>query len=221
MLLRKLLSEPIGTLVEASRAGGLEIALLPLVLGLLVGVLEVASIAIAAHLLLLLCAPDLLLTSLIRVHRLRKCRRCGGKRTALLLCILVVAVTPTTKAKVQLQAVALLLVVHREVNAELGWPARACSVCCGSKKVVGGVLGGESPQCFRRRGGVGECPVAAGRERADGGIKLQTVFQTAQSSGRTPERRITANSWREGDADGGLFRQELKSGSRFLARWAM
>lgn len=121
--------------------------MLPLVLGLLVRALEVAAIAIAAHLLLLLLlrAPDLLLASLVGVHRLWERRGRGGKRTPLFLGILLLAAIAPAKAKVKLQAIALLLVVHVVfvVRAVPRWPAKASSTCMvrSGRWAMGGVLG--------------------------------------------------------------------------------
>ena len=107
MLLLKLLGKAIGSVVEAATGiGGLQIALLSLVLGLLVGVHEVA-VAVAILLLLLLCAPDLLL-----VDRLGEGRGRGGEGTAIVLELLAVT---AAEAKGKVEAVALLrllLVVH-------------------------------------------------------------------------------------------------------------
>ena len=77
---------------------------------------------------------------------------------------------------------------------------------------------GEKSAMFSEERGVGGCcPVVAGRERAGGGMILRTFFPIAQSVERTLGRQMTANSWRRGEADWGLFRRELKSGSGFLA----
>lgn len=130
VLVRELLGEAIGTLVEALAAWRLEVALLPLVLCLLVGVHEVAAAAIVA--IALLGAPDLLLAGLVGVYRLRECRGRCGECSARFLLVLVVSVA-AAEAKVELQAVALLVVVHR------------------GRVVVHDVLGGES-------GGVGVRP---------------------------------------------------------------
>ena len=145
VLLRQLLSQAVRALIEgASGARGLEVSLLPLILGLLVRALEVAAIAIAAHLLLLLLlrAPDLLLASLVGVHGLWERRGRGGKRTPLFLGILLAAIAPA-KAKVELQAIALLLVVHVVVRAVPRWPAKASSTCVvrSGRWTMGGVLG--------------------------------------------------------------------------------
>lgn len=112
--MRQLLGEPIGTLVEALAAWRLEVALLPLVLCLLVGIHEVASASIIAiALLLLLGAPDFLLAGLVGVHRLRERRRCRWECSADFLLVLLVVSVTAAEAKVELQAVALLVVVHR------------------------------------------------------------------------------------------------------------
>lgn len=129
--MRQLLGQAIGTLIEALAARGLEVSLLSLVLCLLVGVLEVAPTAGVA-IALLLGAPDLLLAGLVGVYRLRECRGRRGECSAHFLLVLVVSVA-AAEAKVELQAVALLVVVHR------------------GRVVVHDALGGES-------GGVGVRP---------------------------------------------------------------
>jgi len=131
VLVRELLGEAIGTLVKALAAWRLEVALLPLVLCLLVGAHKVAAAA-AIVAIALLGAPDLLLAGLVGVYRLRECRGRCGECSARFLLVLVVSVA-AAEAKVELQAVALLVVVHR------------------GRVVVHDVLGGEP-------GGVGVRP---------------------------------------------------------------
>lgn len=107
MLVGELLGKAVG--IVACLAWGLEVPLLPLVLGLLVGVHEVAP-AIAITLLLLLRTPDLLLAGLVGVHGLWEGRGSGGECSTIVL-ELVVAVT-ASQAKVEVQPVRLLLVAH-------------------------------------------------------------------------------------------------------------
>jgi hypothetical protein len=111
VLVRELLGEAIGTLVETLATWRLEVALLSLVLCLLVGVHEVASASIVAIALLLLSAPDLLLARLVGVYRLRERRGCRRECPAGFLLVLVVSVA-AAEAEIELQAVALLVVVH-------------------------------------------------------------------------------------------------------------
>jgi Ca2+/H+ antiporter len=142
VLVRQLLGEAIGTLIEALATWRLEVALLPLVLCLLVGVHEVASASIVA--IALLGAPNLLLAGLVGVYRLRECRGRRWECSAGFLLVLVVSVT-ATEAKVELQAVALLVVVHRgrrnrfggEVGVVLG-VGRWMSIAEGTASLGGG-----------------------------------------------------------------------------------
>jgi len=106
VLMGELLGQAIGSFVETGSVGSLQIPLLSLVLGLLVRVHEVAS-AIA---IVLLCAPNLLLTCLVGVDGLGKGRGRGRKSTT--RGFLVVLAITTAKTKGEIQAIALLLVVH-------------------------------------------------------------------------------------------------------------
>jgi hypothetical protein len=154
---RELLGEAIGTLVEALAAWRLEVALLPLVLCLLVGVHKVAAAAIVA--IALLGAPDLLLAGLVGVYRLRECRGRRGECSAHFLLVLVVSVA-AAEAKVELQAVALLVVVHRGrvvVHDALG--GESGESVCGRGSRLGGWLNsgrrcesGRSRRCSHCRG---------------------------------------------------------------------
>lgn len=114
MLLLELLSKTVGSFVETTSIGGLQVSLLTLVLSLLVGVHEVAIASTAAVAIALLRTPHLLLTGLVWVDGLGKG---GGGRGVLLLSV-------TAKAKGKIQAVALallllllLLIVHGGVQA--------------------------------------------------------------------------------------------------------
>lgn len=116
MLLLELLGKTVGSFVESTGIGGLQVALLSLVLGLLVGVHEVPIAAVSTVTTVgLLLTPHLLL-----VNRLRKGRGSGGESTAVVLKLLTVTAAgagATTEAKGKIEAVALLgllllLVVH-------------------------------------------------------------------------------------------------------------
>lgn len=109
MLLLKLLGKAVGSVVETASIGGLQVALLSLVLSLLVGVHEIAiAIAIAVAIaILLLCTPDFLLVDGLWEGRWR-----SGEGTAFVLELLAVT---AAEAKGKVEAVALLrllLVVH-------------------------------------------------------------------------------------------------------------
>ena len=108
--MRKLVDQAVGGLIEAGGIG-VEVALLLLVLGLLVGVHEVAPTIAIALLLRLLCPPDLLLASLVGVDGLGKGGGRGGKGTAAGVLVVLVSVT-AAEAKVELQPVGLLVVGH-------------------------------------------------------------------------------------------------------------
>lgn len=104
MLLLKLLGKAIGCIVESTSTGGLQIALLSLILGLLVGIHEVAiAVSIA-----LLCTPDFLL-----MDRLWEGGRRGRVGTTVVLELL--PVTTTVKPKCKVEAVALLRLLRRRL----------------------------------------------------------------------------------------------------------
>lgn len=130
----ELLSQAIGSVVEAAGGlGGLQIALLPLILGLLIRARKVAvSVGIGVGVGVgvvgeaLLCAPDLLLARLIGVYGLGKCGRRGGEWPAR---VLVLEPFLGAEAKVEIQAVALLLLLLLVVHCG-GWSSEEPSDGC-------------------------------------------------------------------------------------------